>query len=200
MHTPSLLIAVVFYHPHSSHIQHFLSISSSLGHKLAFFNSQFTVSFADSLRSSDILISGSGHNVGLSVAYNHIFNYAISHNFDFVLLLDQDSCVDNHTLHTFKNFSFKFLSSSRDNEAGIISISPLYSHSEYSSYLRNSDFCSDDTSFTVVSERFNINSCSIVPVKLWQSVGGYDEDLFVDRVDLDFCDRLTLNNFKVCKF
>lgn len=197
MHTSSLLIAVVFYYPRGIHIDNFLSISSSIGSKLAFLNSVPTTEVNEMFISSEVLTLGSGLNVGLSAAYNQIFNYAQQNNFEYVLLLDQDSYIDNPTLLTFTRVALNFLCPSIGNQLGTISITPLDSFSKYKAYLRLNASHYDLCSNSITVSRYNINSCSIVPVFLWNSIGGYDEDLFVDRVDFDFCSRVRANNFKV---
>lgn len=125
-------------------------------------------------------------NVGIAKATNVGFKY-ISSFCDWILLLDQDSILK------------------------ITAIQNLYSFMEKSSYKlgmvvpryidRN-----DRNSLTIVDvqkeEKFHlvnypIASGSLVNVEAWISVGGYDDYLFIDRVDDDFNLRLRNDGYKL---
>ena len=46
-------------------------------------------------------------------------------------------------------------------------------------------------------KNFVINSGSLVNVKAWSDVGGYDERLFIDSIDYDFCRRLKRKGWEI---
>ena len=45
-----------------------------------------------------------------------------------------------------------------------------------------------------------IASGNIISLEAWKKVGGFDELLFIDEVDYDFCHKLLENNYKIIRF
>jgi rhamnosyltransferase len=44
-----------------------------------------------------------------------------------------------------------------------------------------------------------MTSGNLISLYAWNTIGGFDEDYFIDAVDWDYCLRLTSNNFKVIR-
>lgn len=109
-----------------------------------------------------------GCNDGISKSFNYIFSVAKDIKIDYVLLLDQDSVIESGQINNIKatinkNKSFNYCLNVCFNKIS----------------KTNPD--------TVL---FAITSGMIVNTKFYLSNGGYDEKLFIDGVDHDYCIRL----------
>lgn len=113
-------------------------------------------------------------NFGIAKATNVGFKY-LSDISDWVLVLDQDSILDIKDIGVLYSFV------DRDNFNSLGMITPRYVE-------RNelNDSCGDENISEWKFVDYPIASGSLVSVKAWKSVGGYDDDLFIDRVDDDF--------------
>jgi len=118
-----------------------------------------------------------GNNNGISKAINLAATYATKDNFKWLLTMDQDSKFEN------VNVLIAYLNNDPEkNRVGIYS--PFH-----------------DTKFRIcpledVSEVKSVmTSGNIVNLSIFNKVGGLDENLFIDRVDHDYCSTLIENNF-----
>ena len=107
---------------------------------------------------------GTGQNIGISKALNQARKYAIENGFDALLTMDQDSVWEGFG-------SFVDTVSREDTPFGI------YGPAVYSEAIEN-EFAE---AFTLIT------SGMLVPVEVFRKIGGYEEDFFVDGIDLDFC-------------
>ncbi len=133
---------------------------------------------------SDIFYMTEGQNKGIAYALNRIMEKAKEDGFKWVVTLDQDSIVPQGLVKAFsKNID-------QHPEIGIVCpqvidkrrIYSIINDSEKENYV---DFC--------------ITSASCTSVLAWERCGKFDEWLFIDLVDNDFCKRLTLSGFKILK-
>ena len=111
-----------------------------------------------------VFYASEGENIGISKALNKARDLALNEGFDALLTMDQDS-----VWHGFEDFLSAV--SSQDAPFG------LYGPAVYAS------------SFT---EKFNkvdtlITSGMLVLREVFDRIGGYEEEFFVDGIDLDFC-------------
>jgi len=113
-------------------------------------------------------------NFGIAKALNQIFQYAQEKNMKYVLTLDQDSVCPNYLVEEY----MKYISA----DAGIVC--PIIRDRNH-----DLDFEKSSDSVTVVKEC--ITSASLVRIDVWLNVNGFDEDMFIDGVDFDFCERIS---------
>lgn len=123
-------------------------------------------------------------NMGIATALNQMFEYAKTVNGDWVLTLDQDSICPNNIIEEFK----KHL-----DVPQIGSICPVISDRNYES----KELVKYDEETTYI-ERC-ITSASLTPVSVWENVGGFLDELFIDFVDHDFCAKLIENGYKILR-
>ena len=121
-------------------------------------------------------------NYGIAFALNRIFEYAEKKNYEYVLTLDQDSVCGPNLVFELKKYAFNGIGivspaiwdiNRNDNEA----LSSLYGHSE------EIDQC--------------ITSGALTSVEAWKDVAGFDEVMFIDGVDFDFCDRIKKYGWRI---
>ena len=120
-----------------------------------------------------------GENLGVSVALNRGARAAIAAGASAVLLLDEDSVVSVGMVSAL----------ARHLGEGVGVVCPLIGN-----YLADSHV---ELSSDVHEVPRAINSGSLVSVAAYESVGGFDEMLFVDWVDMDFCANLRLHGYRI---
>ena len=63
--------------------------------------------------------------------------------------------------------------------------------------LREADYKTDSTDQTIEYPERVIASGNIINLQAWNKVGRFDNSLFIDEVDHDFCHRLTQEKYKI---
>lgn len=114
-----------------------------------------------------------GENKGIAVALNTAFEEAKLKEISYVLTLDQDTVVDEAMVAK--------LARHLDDRVAIVCPQVLYvDNEEYQQVPKVS----------VERIEWAITSGSLTSLKAWNDIGGFDEQMFIDGVDKDFCLRL----------
>lgn len=141
----------------------------------------------DSIRSyfekefPNILIISSSENKGIAFALNRLFEYADLHGGEYLITLDQDSVCDDSLVASLRNAM---------NPNSAICAPAI-------KYRNNEDYSEKGTG--VASVDWVITSASLTSVNCWKEIGGFDEYLFIDGVDKDFCFRLLRAGYSITK-
>ncbi len=128
------------------------------------------------------LIANEG-NKGIACALNQLCKAADEEKFDYIVTLDQDSVCDEKCVSS--------LQTKIANNIGIV--------------CPRIDFVYDDeyTISTTSEEGKDIEACitsgSLTLLSAWKSVNGFDEWMFIDHVDDDFCMRLRLGGYRIVR-
>lgn len=133
---------------------------------------------------SKIKIIELNENKGIATALNTTMSYFSEHEYDWVLTFDQDSLPP-------ENLVEQYLPYLNLDHVGIIS-PVIWDLSE--------NF--EDTVHGVApyDEITNcITSGSLTKISVWDKVGKYDDSMFIDLVDFDFCQRVILSSFKIIR-
>lgn len=127
-----------------------------------------------------IILIKLNYNAGIATALNKIMYEAKELNYSWCLTLDQDSIVPENIISNF----YKYL----NQNVGIIS--PLIDYHNNES-LKLSDSCNE-------VDRC-ITSASLTNINAWETIGGFDDKMFIDYVDFDFCKRLKESNYIILR-
>ena len=129
-------------------------------------------------------------NLGIATALNIGVRLALRQGYKWVLTMDQDSKVS-------KNMVDKMLevyNSINEKERGdILSIFPNFVDERVQSIEENSEM----DSYEYVDA--DITSGNLLRSEVFDKVGFFDDSLFIDLVDTDFCMRLNERNIKMIK-
>jgi rhamnosyltransferase len=137
-----------------------------------------------SLNSYDkIVLLCEPNNKGIASALNIACRKALSEGFGWILTLDQDSVCPENLVEKLAVYV------SREN--AIISPNIIYKNNESFANINN------DSDFTEVC--WTITSSSLTNLDAWAKIGGFDDALFIDGVDYDFCTRLKKAGYKIIK-
>ncbi len=156
----------------------FVYDNSPLPKKQNFIHNRFNIIYV-----SDI------NNSGLSKAYNKGFTHAITNNKKFVILLDQDTEFSN-------DFFIKYEQAVLNNQdieifapKLVLSNGKIFSPCIYK-YKRG--WYPNEVGFGInkLKNLVPVNSGVMLSVRLYQKVGGYNEDLKVDFIDFQFMEKV----------
>jgi len=129
------------------------------------------------LKLPNVHLLSSGENLGLSAGLNLICDTSLGKD-DFICLLDQDS--DFKKTEIMK--CFELIKSSNFDDVSIVAPTIKYKHLHHeSSPPSNIDITS--------SVEFVITSGSFINLKLFNLIGKFDPNYFIDRIELDYCYR-----------
>lgn len=138
---------------------------------------------ADSLNSLKMEYVCNNGNLGIAKALNLACEKAASEDFEWILTMDQDSSFDSDSINAY----FRAFEKMTKNNVGIISPRHI---------LKN-----DIDKFSDVKESAEVDhvmtSGNLLNLKIWQEIGRFDENLFIDEVDSEICFRIIENGYKV---
>lgn len=131
----------------------------------------------------NITIIENGENYGIAKALNRLCSYAKEDGYDWIVTLDQDSVV-------YGDMVKKMLPLTVNGEIAIIApfVNDDYEADERQGNLPETE---DVT-------RCNTSGC-MTRLSVWEEIGGFDERMFIDCVDFDYCTRLLKNGCRVVK-
>ncbi len=121
-------------------------------------------------------------NVGIGVAINIAARKATDEGFNYLLTMDQDSCISTDMINKMMSVAKQYL------EAGIIT--PLH-------IVENDVQIIPSQEYEVVPSA--MTSGNILNLKIFNKIGGLNEDLFIDYIDHEYCLRLQQNGFSIIR-
>lgn len=119
-------------------------------------------------------------NKGIAYALNRIMERAKADGYEWVLTMDQDSFLPDGMVDDFVNYL--------SDDIGIICPQVIDKRRAYMEV-------SEENSVEYID--MCITSASCTSVNAWEKIGGFDEWLFIDLVDNEFCKRLTESGYKI---
>lgn len=182
-----ILSVIVTYNPEISHLK---DVVTTLSKQVDFIllydnNSQNSQDIASIQLPQNVILHSCPENKGLPVHYNAAIRYGQENGFDYLLILDQDSCFDD-------NFLTEYRQSISDDSICLV---PLLVHSN-KSYNDSYPTKINGKTEPVAS---SINSGTLLNLRKLPSQIRFDEDLFIDCVDFDFFGKLRKFGFKVLR-
>jgi rhamnosyltransferase len=135
-------------------------------------------------RTNNTVYFHDGENKGIAARLNQVCKDAKEDGYHWLLTMDQDSffqegIFDNY-LHCFSNFDEK-------ENVSMFGIN-------YSGVITDPNVCNS------LSVKHLITSGSILNLKPEAEIGGFDENLFIDEVDFEYCLRSISFGFRIIKF
>ncbi|MCA6069129.1 glycosyltransferase [Chryseobacterium sp. RG1] len=172
-----LCTVIVLYHPEKNSLEKsLLSFVEETDHVFCWKNSYINDECQDIINSYDkIETLGNENNVGIGKALNECVKVAESRNFTHVLTMDQDSYFEKKMILKYKteilNYNVK--------DVAIYGINPLQD---------KKTLYEDKGAALYVSD--TITSGSVFILDNFKKYGYFDEELFIDAVDYEYCYRL----------
>lgn len=126
-------------------------------------------------------------NLGIATALNIACDTAISKNSDWILTMDQDSQFIN-----FENY-LNCLNSLPD-KSGTALLAVNSGRFNTDQIQKNTHDCTHEEHFLVIT------SGNFLNLNLFNTIGRFDENLFIDVVDYDYCAKVRLAGYKTLLF
>ena len=179
---------VIAYHPPAAILQNIAALAAQVSHVVVVDNTP-------SSKASDVLrelerdractVIRNGKNLGIAAGLNIGIRHAIAQGFSWILTLDQDSRVSDKYVEAMMAGYEEAAGHSR-----VGMLCPLYLDSRLNieiPKLRGSDG--------------NITGCltsgSMIQAAVFELLGPFEEPLFIDYVDYEYCMRMRLMGFKI---
>ena len=177
-------IGITLYNPTQDNIEYIMNIKNKVDCTYVFDNSKKNDEYGNFFAEQNINYNYTGENRGLSKAFNWFLDVANDDSVDFLLLLDQDSMF---SIDVFTRLMDKIANLKDIDKTAIFACKtiPLKYDLKIEKYgIHNVDRV--------------ISSGSFLNVKLLREKKlSYDENLFVDHVDYDFCDRVIQEGLEI---
>ncbi len=187
---------IILFNPDISRMQENISaVINQVEHVILVDNgSENRAAIEQALPDSDRLhIIYSKTNRGIAWALNRIFQEASKYKVCWILTLDQDSVCPPDIINAYQKYltaRYKAASSAgKDTHIGILCPTIVDKHT---------GIIDGGTAENIPVKRC-ITSGSLTSYAGWQTIGGFDEKMFIDGVDFDFCDRLWESGYEVIR-
>lgn len=132
---------------------------------------------------SNISFHANEKNMGIAKALNQLCEYALYFGYKYIITLDQDSVCPLEMFTEYQRLQ-------ADQTIGLV-CPVIRDRNHELEKLKYKEV------YTLVDHC--ITSASMVYLKAWKEVGGFDESMFIDGVDFDFCDRIRKRNYKIIR-
>ncbi len=127
-----------------------------------------------------------GNNEGIAKRLNEAAKSAIKEGYNWLLTMDQDSRFEEGAMENYLLCAGSFLYKDSTAMFGV----------EY----ENKNINTEQSDCRSLKKNKVITSGSILNLKLFEEVGSFDEKLFIDDVDFDYCYRARMKGFEVIQF
>jgi rhamnosyltransferase len=185
---------IVSYEPDESIIKLYKSIKEQVDEVLIVDNASSCKESKDILEilSKDVKIIYNDNNYGIAKALNQGAKYAIDNNYKWLLTLDQDSEFIQGTYSLLLN-AYELL----PDKNKTMLIAPQYKEKINIKTINNISL-PDIKKITWKNKSFIITSGSLIKTEVFNLIGFFEEKLFIDKVDVDFCFKLKRKGY-LCK-
>lgn len=183
---------VVLYEPSEKNIYNLINLSKIIDYLVIVDNSLDSDNSKKIIENCfcEIAYQRNERNFGIAHALNKGVVIASKEGYEWVVTSDQDSVYSNETIKGYK----LFLESRTIDRVKVGIITPKVN-------LSNRDNIEMTLGEIGVREKSAvITSGNLINVKAYKEVGGYDENLFIDSVDFDYCLKLRDDNYKIFEF
>ena len=171
---------VILFNPKSD-ILHFIeTYLSNIELLLVYDNSLTNAAEAKFITTKKCRYVWDGENLGISKRLNQAIEVARVENFDLLLTMDQDSFFSKDVAKYYMN--------------------KIYSLNNTSIGMYGIKYDFKLTSTESSLNKILITSGSVINIDIAYKIGGFDENLFIDGVDTEYCLKLIKNNFSTILF
>lgn len=176
---------VILYNPEQSVEQHIISYINKVDKLYIIDNSENPAKNFELLTNHNfkIIFISDEVNEGIAKRLNHVCDLAIKEGFEFMLTMDQDSYFDESSIKNYFNCVDAFKDKMQASMFG-------------ASYKQKPV----EINCSYIQVKQLITSGSIINLETFKIVGNFDENLFIDFVDTEYCFRSILKGYKLIEF
>ncbi len=129
-----------------------------------------------------VILIENGINKGIAAALNILLSKAEENGYDWIVTLDQDSVAFSDMVENFKPYF---------EEENVAILCPFIVDDNEKNSIRSNVLPN------VIETNRAITSGALTNVFVWRKIGGFDEAMFIDCVDFDYCTNAVLNGYKI---
>lgn len=174
--------AVIFYNPNSQNVSN-INDYISLVDKLYIIDNSSKDNSNMLPQNDKIVYVANMQNLGIAKALNSAANLAIKDKYSWMLTLDQDSHLTKSELKQM----IDYINKNDTSKIGILSPWHVINTNEQKPKKEI------DYPLEVMT------SGNLVNLKIYLEIGGWDNKMFIDCVDFDYCMNLKIHGFKVVR-
>lgn len=183
---------VILYHPEEKTARNILSYADSVDRVYLYDNSETSHEqlFRDLIHRTDCVYHFNGRNRGIGAAINDVAVMAASEGAEWLFTFDQDSRAGAEMVPKMRKY---IESAGYQDSVGIVApriVSPIDTRAD-DSYIQDEPY--------IMYVPTVIQSGALHNLSIFKTIGGYDERLFIDYVDFDYCVRCRLAGFVIAK-
>lgn len=176
---------IVLFHPEKKRLFKNVDIINAEVDNIYIYNNGADKSIIEELiKNAKVIMLGDGKNIGIASAMNRIFEAAKKNNDEWLVTFDQDSISDNELIREYKRI-IGFYPKAAIFCPQVIDSRRKFTKPVNSKKIEKVDRC--------------ITSASCTRINAWDDVDGFDDFLFIDLVDNDFCKKLVIKKWKIYK-
>lgn len=186
----NLIASVVLYNPKDDVFDNIKTYADFVDNLIIVDNSERKniklISLIKNYYKNKLIYINNNGNLGIASALNIACSKAISLGFDWILTMDQDS--------SFVNFThYKDCLLNIQNISNVCLLSANTTRNALEKLPKNQTFDYEEK-FIVIT------SANIINLKYFNKIGSFDDDLFIDMVDYDFCAKIKKLNLRILYF
>ena len=172
---------VVLYNPDADFIDNISSYVNDIDLLYVIDNSEKENKVLDSKKIKYIF---NNENIGVAKALNMACEMAIKDNYNWILTMDQDTKFKPGVLDRMKDY----IRNNNCSKDGIL----VPWHNTKLDIVKSDDVI--DYPLQVMT------SGNLVNLSIYKEIGGYNEDYFIDGIDIEYCLRLKKYNYRIVRF
>ena len=179
--TYSVCAVIVTYHPEAAVIENIAAVYSQANGVVVVDNGSNPNSLRllrDAAKTLGFHLIENGENLGIAAALNVGVKWGLEHEYPWVILFDQDSRVSERFIEQMLETYYEATSSSR-----IAIIAPTYIDRNTGVRVRLMRSSNGEVLTTMTSG-------SLSPLSIFLECGYFDESLYMDYVDIEYCLRV----------
>ena len=178
---------VVVYNPNASVVDNIKTYAKDMEMVYVHDNSEIKneVFEREVKKISNVIYYFPGENQGLCVPFNKFYRMAVNQGMDWMVTFDQDSAASEGMTEKMRAFA-----ESTECKDTIGIISPTVNELDNSSIKQDSLY----TYYDLV-----IQSGAMHRISMMGQIGSYNEDLFIDMVDCDYCVRCRIKGYHIVR-
>lgn len=185
MNDDKIYAGIVSYNPDIQRIsENIFAIHKQVPEVIIFDNGSNNINHLKKLVNNfdNVHLLESSKNIGIAAALNSLMSWGLEHNYLWMLSLDQDSVCSNEFVEKMKPYL------SVESNLGIVA--PVIVD-------RNVGIVGHNPTSNYAHVKTCITSGCFSNIEAWRVIDGYDESMFIDSVDFDFCYRIRKKGYGV---
>ena len=187
-----LAACVVLYNPDDTIFENILTYGNYVDKLIVIDNSlkknNFLIDKLSEVFESKLIYINNNDNLGIATALNQACDKAIELQFKWILTMDQDSSFIN----------FDHYKKCLEKVQNVNNVALLAANTDKEGY---SNFDINECSCNYREDKFSvITSANIVNLEYFEEIGRFNDKLFIDMVDYDYCLRINIKKFRIFYF